>query len=174
MIADSVSGFSGVQGQNNWYYGYYQAFNTTGFTQLSTFIGGLWFGVESFQTPYLDATGGHPGADSLDWAVRRWESDFSGEVIISGDFYDRDTGGGDGAHVRILQNDTQIFEYLSIPASMTPYSLTTTINYGDTIDLVIDPFFDGVCDSTHFTTAINPVPAPGAFLLGSLGLGLAG
>ncbi len=176
--ANSATEFSGVQGQDGWVYGTYTAFNPSGFAQLS-FSGSQWEGTEFLNTPFLDATGGHPGIDTLNWAVRRWVSDVAGQVTISGNLFDRNTGGGDGAHVRIFVNSTEIIQFLNISATSLPYSVLTTLGVGDTVDFVIDPIFDAGSDDTQFTGIImvSAVPLPAAlplFLSALAGLGLMG
>ncbi len=126
LIAHSSSEFSGIQGQDNWYYGVYPAFNAPSFSTLSNYTGFIWNnpGVGAIlDFPQLDANGGHPQFEGLNWAVRRWISEHSGTIRIEGDFYDRDLGGGDGAHVRILVNGVQVYEYLNIPGFSVAYSL---------------------------------------------------
>ena len=175
-VADSVSEFSGVQGQDSWFYGQYSAFNPSGFAQLTSFNGTQWEGSQLFNTPYLNASGGHPGTENLNWAVRRWVSEVTGPVTISGNFYDLDTSGGDGSNIRIYLNSSGIFSSLNIPSSTTPFSLTASINLGDSLDFVIDPRLDPVADATHFTALISstvPIP-PSVWLFGSGLLGLVG
>ena len=156
VIANSSAEFSENQGQNGWYYGKYTAFNTAGFSQLPNFTGFVWNNPgTNLDFPQLDANGGHPQFEDFSWPVRRWVSDFTGDVTISGDFFDRDNSCGDGVHVRIFQNGNQVFEFLNIPISSNPYSFNLTIAAGDEIDFVIDPKFDVSCDDTHFTGIIT-------------------
>ena len=161
-VANAATEISGTQGQDGWRYGFHFAGQCGNFTELNpaNYNGGFatWFGTQSFGTPKLDPNGGHPGVDDLTQAVRRWTSDVSGTVRIEGTHMDRDTGCGDGAHVRINKNCSQIFEYLNTPGTQTPYSLTTTVNVGDTIDFIIDPKFDAGCDDTEFTALITLLP----------------
>ena len=159
-LANSTNDFSSTQGTGNWTYGKYPAFSTLSFNQLSNWTGFVWNnpGVgEPLDFPQLDANGGHPALTSLEWAVRRWTSNFTGNIILSGDFYDRDTGCGDGAHVRIFKNTNQVYEYLNIPNSSTNYSIVIPVVPGDKIDLVIDPKFNASCDDTHFTGSIKTI-----------------
>lgn len=156
VLANSSTDFDGTQGTNNWTYGKYSAFNTTGFSQLPNFSGFVWNNPGNIlDFPQLDPNGGHPQIEDLTWAVRRWTSNYSGEIVISGDFFDRDGNCGDGANVRIFQNDTQVYEFLNIPTSSQTYSLTLNVSNGDTIDFAIDPKFDAGCDDTHFVANIS-------------------
>ena len=80
VIADSVTDFSGVQGQNEWFYGFYQGtFASPGFQQMSAFDSGNWYVNNGVVWTSLEDVGGHPngfttsgGRTSVDqWAVRR-------------------------------------------------------------------------------------------------------
>ena len=111
IIADSVSEFSGTQGANGWYYGYYDGSlapstfklmptydpNSVGSTERGgggLFPPGMW-SVQWDASGYwtcLETKGGIPnGTDgnwgrqqNEQWAVRRWVSDVSGPITISG------------------------------------------------------------------------------------------
>lgn len=154
-IANSVSDFSGVQGQNGWRYGQYAAFDHAGFTQLSTYNGSYWEDTQAFSTPWVLATGGHPGVTDLSWSVRRWTAGISGDIRITGSFYSGDIWCGDGTHVRILHNGTEVYQYLDINTETpVPYAVELAITAGDMIDFAIDPITDGGCDRTEFTASI--------------------
>ncbi|MFK7787194.1 MAG: hypothetical protein AB8B56_18880, partial [Crocinitomicaceae bacterium] len=157
QLANSSTDFSASQGGNGWSYGHYLAFDSGNFIPLS-FNGFVWNnpGVgQPLDFPQLDPNGGHPAAVNLFWAVRRWTSNFNGNINVTGDFYDRDLGCGDGANIRIFQNGVQVYEYLNIPGGSVPYSIPLTVSAGDIIDFAIDPKFDFGCDDTHFTAAIS-------------------
>ena len=154
-LANSSAEFSGTQGQDDWTYGQYFANSTLSFAQLPTWSGFVWHDAQSFSTPFLDANGGHPGVDDLKWSVRRWTSDFAGNIKINGDFYDRNTSCGDGGHVRIFKNVNEVYTYENIPGTSTPYSLWLTVAVGDKIDFIIDPKFTSGCDDMHFTGVIT-------------------
>jgi hypothetical protein len=157
-LANSITGFSGTQGGNNWFYGKYAAFDTPGFTQLPNYTGSIWNnpGVGAIlDFPQIDANGGHPQFEGLVWAVRRWVSNYTGTVTISGDFFDRDLNCGDGANVRIFKNGAQVYDFLDIPGTSENYSFSLAVQAGDFIDFAIDPIFDASCDDTHFTAVIS-------------------
>ena len=115
IIGDSVAEFSGVQGKNRWYYGYWdrsldadrQYNQSSDFTILKQFgrdvrnglsghdaftTGDLWYGEDGRFYTSLWAKGGHANSDvqlgdhaaAEQWAVRRWISNASGIVTISG------------------------------------------------------------------------------------------
>jgi len=121
IIADSSADFSGVQGNSNWYYGYYNVstdpngvYNATpgGTDDFQAFT---WYGVDTnhsdepawqFNTtdqPWtlLSAGKAHPngsdqwsgGSTNVHWAVRRWVSEVSGLVDIYWYLSKADVGG---------------------------------------------------------------------------------
>jgi hypothetical protein len=156
VLANSSADFAGTQGVNGWTYGHYLAFDSGNFIS-NQFNGFVWNnpGVgQPLDFPQLDANGGHPAQVNLYWAVRRWTSNYNGNININGDFFDRDVNCGDGANVRIFQNGTQVYEYLNIPGNSIPYSISLSVSAGDIIDFAIDPKFDFGCDDTHFTANI--------------------
>jgi hypothetical protein len=155
LIASSQADFNGVQGFRNWYYGEYAAFSANSFTQLPTFTGFVHQAGQAFNTPYLSATGGHPGVNNLSWAVRRWISSFSGTVNLRLRFFDTNTGCGDGANVRVFNGTTQVWDYQGIPGNMQTFDIPVTIACGDRLDFVIDPRFDAGCDDAFFTVEIT-------------------
>ncbi|PHI18593.1 hypothetical protein CEQ90_16970, partial [Lewinellaceae bacterium SD302] len=160
-LSNSSTEFSGIQGQDGWTYGRYAAFDTDNFDQLPNFNGFVWNTQGEgniLDFAQLDPNGGHPQFEGLVWAVRRWTSDYDGPVTISGDFYDRDGGCGDGANVRIFVNGNQVYEFLDIPVgagNAAAYSIDLNVEMGDEIDFAIDPKFDAACDDTHFVATIT-------------------
>ena len=110
IIADSVADFSSTQGYLGWQYGYlHGALTSSTFKELSWNKFGWWGGFADYWTA-VDQIGGHPHgpistrpAQVEQWAVRRWTSNFTGDVTISGILNDLNRGGGgDGVTGRIL------------------------------------------------------------------------
>jgi autotransporter-associated beta strand protein len=165
-VANSQAEFSGTQGQDGWRYGFYngngaQPWNNADFEPL-TWNGGAWV-LDGYYTA-LDAPGGHPNGDGnggrypypqYQHAVRRWVSEVSGTVTLSGSFYDRDGGGGDGVRGYAIVDGV----YYGIAdignGGSTSYSITVPVSVGSLVDLAIDPKAHDAWDWTGFTTTIT-------------------
>ncbi|HXJ55586.1 MAG TPA: lamin tail domain-containing protein [Verrucomicrobiae bacterium] len=151
VIADSVAEFSGVQGQANWYYGYWNQtadddgiYAATEFTPFPNAAGppgpnNFWNGTSwdwyNGDPPYtqVTSTGGRPSGDEdgpaqpVHWAIRRYISEFDGSVNISGRL------GQTSDWIRVTQ--TAIF-----PSNVTPllyiYFTGAGEGYVDNVSLV--------------------------------------
>ena len=161
-VAHSVNDFSGNQGEKGWRYG---SFGSTpgdwvNFAELPNFntipIDDRWEGTQSFSTPFIDAFGAHPGVDNFDFAVRRWTSNYTGDVRIVGEYNDRNCSSTDGVNIRILLNGSQIFYDPNVTSSLTSYQVDTPIMEGDILDFIVDPRFNTGCDDTYFTAVVFP------------------
>jgi hypothetical protein len=185
IIADSVSEFSGTQGQSNWYYGYYTgSFTPSNFQQMSIFDGTSWYVDNTSPSPFvwtqLTDVGGHPngtisgsGHDSVEhWAVRRWVSEVNGEITIQGHIADLSGVIGDGIVGKIFVGNTEIYSTPINNGNLagTNYSLTFNVLAGTTIDFAIAPVVSDYTDSTRFTATITVVPIAGTSWLFGLGL----
>jgi hypothetical protein len=192
VVADSVAEFSGVQGQNNWFYGYYPGpFTPANFTQMTIFgppsAPNNW--VVDYDPPSpqywtaLDALGGHPngtttsgGRDPVEqWAVRRWISGVAGVVNISGNIADRAGGAGNGIIGHVFVGNTEVFSATINDGDSvgTNYSVNATVSVGMPIDFAIDPrASNDLVDTTRFTAQLTPVPEPSSLMtaLGACGL----
>ncbi|MBK8474130.1 MAG: hypothetical protein IPL33_19255 [Sphingobacteriales bacterium] len=125
VLANSVSEFSNTQGTNNWYYGQYFANSSCNFAQLPNYNGGAaqWQDSQPFSTPYLNNNSGHPGVSDYKWAVRRWVSEYTGNITLNLGFQDLNTGCGNGAHIRIFVNGVEVWQYFNVPAVYTTWTL---------------------------------------------------
>jgi len=188
VLADSVSDFSDVQGQGNWYYGFYDKTNdpnhqyaVTDFQLMTQFLsshslsafgtGSAWYVEDGTYFTSLWASGGHPnglatsgGRSTVEhFAIRRWVSDFAGPVTISGFLSKLDTAGENGIAGRIVVDG--VFEYGQFIAGTdgvgVTYSVNSDVAVGSTVDFFIDAWMaNDLSDSTTFTATI--VGDPGA------------
>lgn len=185
VIADSVADFSGVQGHRGWTYGYYDVLQGHGpgspgtFQPMTAFNQtwpdtwenpGSWALISDSTThPHLPAHGRiFPG--NLHTS-RRWTSNHSGLVSISGTIHSNDLG-GDGTIASIWVNGTMIQSWLVRGDVHDHFDYTLSniaIDVGHLVEFVCDPRFTVDSDSTTFTGVITPSPAVASFLIaGSL------
>jgi hypothetical protein len=200
---------TGTQGEKGWYYGYYdvradvtsgdgvyqasdfKAFLNDGTGVLSAtnhWNGSIW-DLANATSPWteLNQAGGHPaGANgdpvgAVQWAVRRWVSNYAGTAVIRARMEDTNTGCGDGDVCRFLLNGTQVSSVL-VNGSTTPaiISVPVTLAVGDIIDFAADPNGSGTtdinqvndgCDSFNFVVWVE---ATKAFLTGCYNAQLGG
>lgn len=155
LEANSLTDYSGVQGQNNWYYGYnngvdgtfkfFQNYNGTWYNTLGE--GGTW--------TQLWTEGGHPNSPQgnggrlpvLEHAIRRYLSPFTGKVIISGNYE------ATSSTVYILVDGKKVWTSEGKPVSGA-YSIDATVVSRSTIDFVITPAGNDVNDSSTLTGTI--------------------
>lgn len=188
LLADSVAEFSGVQGQDNWFYGYESgstysqgAFlllannvNSTVWNNANVWTNGTTYPNFANWTA-LAAFGGHPNGLNTgnveQIAVRRWVSEVTGPIALSGVLQNIDSGSVVGS---IYVNGTNIWSAISNGTSDSKsYSLLANVATGTTVDFVISSNGVDFNDSTRFTTQITaavPEPESYAFLLAGLGV----
>ncbi len=191
VIANSADDFGGNQGENGWFYGFYDgnagddSFTADDFELMNIFD-------EDSQRWWVDDTDGgpltlidsqfmHPNAfiapsidDKLEWAVRRWVSTTSGEININVDFARGNPEfAGDGFILRMFIDGVQTLavEMFADNDAGIALDLTTNVVEGSVIDFAIDPIGNAISDAVVFQAEITQVvPAPG--LLAGLGLGV--
>ena len=183
-LADSVAEFSGTQGANNWFYGYWDKTSDsdeiydptndfvafprgTGNTLSSTnYFDGTKWDWPAGNPPFTEitSTGGSPSGSNGNpaltnhWAIRRWVSETNGRVRITGTLACSSVSGtcGDGTIGRILVDGTEVFQRTVFGTSIG-YSIIVNVNLGSLVDFVIDAGAadNDSCDTTTFTAVIR-------------------
>jgi hypothetical protein len=162
VIANSIGEFSGVQGQDNWFYGFYNqgtvgglphGYTAGSFAQFDTFST-TWtssdaqVGANNNDFLNLNANGGHPngldlGQDRLIWAVRRYVSEVSGLIDITFDLrkinVENPLGGGITGRIFIdgVEVDTRFIQ--NRDGAGVQATITRNVAVGSFIDFAIDP-----------------------------------
>jgi hypothetical protein len=167
VIADCVSEFSGVQGNNNWYYGYYQGtFNSPGFRLMEVYDPDLmnWFVENGRYWTRLWTTGAHPNAEtsSFDreeveqWAVRRWVSEVDGKVTISVTLAKWQMEAGDGVTGHIFIDGVSVWdEHIAYnDTEGVQHAISVEVTTGSTVDFVLEPGETDWEDGSHFYATI--------------------
>jgi hypothetical protein len=151
LLADSVTGFSGVQGSDpgTWSYGYYRAGAGAAYEPASVRLM-TWTHTDwdfRWQSPYAYAavtnTIQHPSFDGPTpvWTVRRWLSSTAGNAHIRGTA-SHVSDGGDGAGCKIFVDGKAIFERLlggSSGTNATQFDVAVQVHAGSRIDFVVTP-----------------------------------
>jgi hypothetical protein len=177
LLADSVADFSLEQGKLGWQYGYDLGSldSFTLMTRISTVVAyapatkdvwDCWANEETHWTQVFQL-GAHPnGTDTsppspslLQRAVRRWLSDFSGAVIISGELAKIDVAlePSNGVDASVYVDGALLFtQYVSgQDGGGLSYEVKTMLHEGSTVDFVLDPHDgDDHHDLTRFTGII--------------------
>ncbi|MGV2388023.1 MAG UNVERIFIED_CONTAM: hypothetical protein LVR29_05990 [Microcystis novacekii LVE1205-3] len=159
-IANSQTEFSGLQGQNKWYYGYYDGpFNSSDFQQMTQFSSSAWYVQNGTYWTQLWANGGHSNGQITSggrlsvqqWAVRRWVSEIDGVVQLSGSL--RFTGGGSTIG-KIFVGGTEFLSQV-VNTQTSNYNLRVAVQKGSFVDFALDPKDNNdLGDSTEFTAKI--------------------
>lgn len=173
VLADSVAEFSGTQGQDNWFYGFYNRtadgnatydpeteFNTTdanwGFT------GGNWVlgagGDLNANPPWdtIGATSWHPnGVNNVEehWVVRRWVAETNGLIHIAGTL--SHPAASDGTRLHVFVDGTEVGLF-AVANSTTEFAVNATVSVGSKVDFALDagPAGQDGADSTTVTFKI--------------------
>ena len=163
-IADSIADFSNSQGQDGWFYGFFNqgadgstAYTTGAFTNFATygFVGVDEWGATDVQVGAqnndylgLGSATGHPTGlepdeqDSIIWAVRRYQSEVAGDIDIKIDLRkfntNPDAGGITG---RVFIDGVEIYTQFVATTDDIGFQTTLVRNValGSFIDFAIDP-----------------------------------
>ncbi len=182
LVADSVADFSGVQGQNGWYYGYYDGpYAPSDFQLMPNFnsevnIGGDNPGAWNIDYLYHWTTiwcegmvpNGYDGTSNAyteHWATRRWVSTVSGPVNISGRVAQMNNPpghlpGGDGVTARIFVDGASVWSgYVGgYNTEGIEYSIDVLCRVGSEIDFAMSPGQSMVADHFIYTAKISAGP----------------
>ncbi|HZP61172.1 MAG TPA: glycosyl hydrolase [Opitutaceae bacterium] len=161
-LTDANFGFSGTQGKNGWSYGSFTGADVAAFEPMASYSIDDWSASWSNEYAYNDITpeDQHPSttAGLPVSAVRRWTSNFTGSVRVTGNF--QCSEGGDGIGVRVLVNGQPLFRKLigGVSSNISyAFDFLTPVQVGTTIDFAADPGpgTDIDFDATPMTVTIS-------------------
>jgi hypothetical protein len=155
-LANSVAEFSGVQGQSNWFYGYYnKAGDTDGVynpdTDFSTtdtnwtFTSGSWqlgaAGNPTANPPWttVGASSWHPNGSNSggeQWAIRRWISPVAAQLHIVGTLTHTGTS-GDGTRLHVIVDGTEV-GLVPVFRNTNEFAVNATVRAGSKVDFALD------------------------------------
>ena len=155
LVADSWRQFSGRQGQNNWYYMVSTSRNALTFSEMY-YDGEKWWRTHTLERDGMRISdgGGHPG--EYNDVARVWQSPFEGTILITGHARKEDAKGGDGVIVEIRKNGLPLWQY-HLPwwdSRGIDFEVTTEVQRGDRIYLIIKAYHDTAHDNTEFYARI--------------------
>jgi len=164
VLADSAADFSGAQGANNWYYGYFPGGNVSAFTKLPTYNAQAqaWEHT-SYGPPWtlVTATVMHPNGinDGVEeWATREWVSTYAGQVVVTGHLAKADTNpASSGVFGRIYWNHQILYQHFIAGTDGTgvTYAISLTLNKGDILDFSLAPNGADNNDTTLFSATVS-------------------
>lgn len=185
IIADSVAEFSGVQGQSNWFYGYWDrttdadnVYAPSEFSLMTQYLttpsmdygpslhSPCWRVQDGDYWTALWAEGGHPNGTNGNfghlrfehWTIRRWVSEVAGSIEISGQL-----GCSDNfpcsVNGRIFVDGIQVYsQFATGNDGLLNYLVTVPVSAGSRVDISIDSNGVDFDDMTYFTATITPEP----------------
>ena len=202
LIADSITEFSGTQGSNGWFNGYHNVtangpYDAGDFIEFGpggdpgfVLVGGgtRWdWGAGNPPWTTIDADDGHPngtnnaGSGGEQWAIRRYQVEEGGDLLIDAFLAAQNTNGGNGTILHILHNGTEIGSLIvggTDGVGLRDVFSVLGAQAGDFIDLALDSNGPDGSDGSFFSARIyrlNTVPEPASaalFLLASGALGI--
>jgi hypothetical protein len=156
VIADSETGYTNVQGDFGWYYGYMDATPETYHPDLfQPMTWGIW-GTDNYRYLGPDSFGGgnflHPS--HIYWAIRRWVSNYAGNVVLSGKL--SRGWGGNGVMIRIFVDGILIHTQDLLAEEQSQYNVKTNVQVGSIVDYTIDSKDgDSNFDATVITSLVT-------------------
>ena len=190
-VADSVAdwSFNGVQGENNWFFGYYnKAVDTVPGYQSGNFVpfprnggppsaGNFWTGTlwnwyngnppwDTLGQTNVSPNGGNSYGGEH-WIIRRWISQVNGRISVDWTLAKQDASGGNGVTGRIFRNGVQMDSAVISGTDRVGIRRTvaiTNVQVGDFIDIAVDAtgtdtLSNDISDASLMTVVIRGTPS---------------
>ncbi|MEM1331509.1 MAG: PEP-CTERM sorting domain-containing protein [Planctomycetota bacterium] len=183
-LANSLEDFAAAQGANGWYYGYFDLESDPSEFIEMAFYGDLetaqkpledvWSAAETWNPTALVAQEWlrpNMSAGSRHDVARRWVSDMSGTVEISGEITMLlNNPLGDGVQASVVVDGIEVFTTIVGHGSgISSYNVLVNVDEGSEIDLRVSARENHFSDAVIFNARIDTIPAPASVAL--LGLG---
>jgi hypothetical protein len=150
--------------ENQWTYGIATYHPDSGtieaFRWLPRFHEGRWQGMkdslpdDELNWAFLNATGGHPGANASQSVVRRWTAMEPMTVRIRGQVqHQQEPGNGVRATI-VLRGREKIGEWVVKSSQSETHGNDIAVAAGDTIDFVVDPIDDNNSDTFEWKVRV--------------------
>jgi hypothetical protein len=163
LLAYGPIGFSGTQGKCGWSYGYVAPATSSAFVAMGEYdaLGEAWYVQNGVYWTYMGRSFMHPngvttsgGRTAVDhWAVRRWTSNLTAAIRITG--VAKKPVGGNGTVARVMVGANVMFEQTIVDDVGMSFDIVANVSLGTNVDFVLDPnLSDDGADSTDFTAAI--------------------
>ena len=172
IVADSILEFSSEQGRDNWSYGFLAdpsnpaSFTPMAFDELSLFDGrGTWVagGASLDNRGGVPAVSAGPSGPERLVPVRRWISEVTGTIELSGRVFHRGVAGGAGIVARVLASGVELCSAAIPTTGGLRYAFVHQATKGEAIDFLIDPNEDDDGDGANFSAVVaTMVPEPTA------------
>jgi len=161
FAADSFFQFSGQEGSNGWFYGYYDGTGPSPYSppdfklmtygpEYQAFIGStgsVWYVTPDRHWTAIGPDWVHPNGTQTErehvihWVVRRWQSSIAGDVRITVDLADRASRadiGDNGVASHIFLDGVEVSQVVLPVGGSEQIVLNVTIQTGSILDFAID------------------------------------
>lgn len=154
LVYQASKDYDSIQGKNGWYYVEKTSSGYSNMTWDTT--ENLWRGSNA---ACMILGGGVQHPDVSD-SVRKWVAPYSGTLLVSanGNLRKGDTTGGDGVNVRLLKNDTMLWEAYITATDGIGISFPDRIvevNAGDALYFELNKNVNHYCDTTVWDPIIE-------------------
>jgi hypothetical protein len=183
IVADSVAEFAQAQGQDSWYYGYWDRtadeesgdgdYAAVEFVEMTDWFadyeawhvdegaGGFWTRIGEFAVHPNGLDGRQGRLPARQWAIRRWVSEVDGDVHITGSVSKIETE-GDGVISLVMVDGAVVSGEPIAPADTQgiELDLCVSLTQGQAVDFAVTDGQNGVDehDRTHQAIVIETAP----------------
>jgi hypothetical protein len=171
VVADSAADFAAVQGENGWWYGYWNAaddpdgsydpetdFNLMEYCRTNTWLPSGTCSTAPEWTMNLSDGLQHAETEPyLELPVRRWVSDVSGKARIFARHYINGGQSGDGTRALLFVDGVQIWRNEALPnGTQGEITLEVALEVGTIVEQLLHPRQTQAEDMSYFSITVAP------------------